>query len=368
MDMIAQVKFTLLVTRWLFLGCKYCGRQSTPQHSPIFQYCTPMFLLRLVFGSKFDRVTTTWESFPHCVKNRWFTLNGFVVKLNAFYIPSSSARTNGTPVARRMFTKVEIVGSCVAWLPWRRPLKWHRPFVTAPNFHQDSEVFFLCQETGHGWRISKVLVGHRQQSNMAYDDEPTPVKTFWIKHISIQCFVVHFKDITSRIFGPLTSISLLEHSLVPQRLTASNRSVSLMTRSFSFTNINSVDSVMSSKGACDRESFVRHRIRFKLLSCQVQHFFFQKTILSYQKHFWIECLPLVKSLQTSLQIQGPCTHYRGWDPSTCIENTFHQARHHVLFGCVRNLISLFKRLEIDMFCINVPVKIESVALNIILLR
>jgi predicted urease superfamily metal-dependent hydrolase len=57
---------------------------------------------------------------------------------------------------------------------------------------------------------------------------------------------------------------------VPQRLTASNRSVSLMTRSFSFTNINSVDSVMSSKGACDRESFVRHRIRFRLLSCQVK--------------------------------------------------------------------------------------------------
>lgn len=72
---------------------------------------------------------------------------------------------------------------------------------------------------------------------------------------------------TSRKFGPLTSISLLAHSLVPQRLTASNRSVSLMTRSSSFTRINSVDSVMSSNGACDRESFVRHRIRFRLLSC-----------------------------------------------------------------------------------------------------
>jgi hypothetical protein len=121
---------------------------------------------------------------------------------------------------------------------------------------------------------------------------------------------VHFKDITSRKFGPLTSISLLEHSLVPQRLTASNRSVSLMTRSSSFTNINSVDSVMSSKGAWDRESFVRHRIRFRLLSCQVQHFFPNYNFIVSEALF-NRMLPLVKSLQTSLQIQGPCTHYRG---------------------------------------------------------
>lgn len=124
---------------------------------------------------------------------------------------------------------------------------------------------------------------------------------------------------TSRKFGPLTSISLLAHSLVPQRLTASNRSVSLMTRSSSFTRINSVDSVMSSNGACDRESFVRHRIRFRLLSCQVQ----QAKLMwdTTRRNSSTDCLPWVKSLQTSLQIQGLWTRYREWDPSTCIGNT-----------------------------------------------
>ena len=112
-----------------------------------------------------------------------------------FITPPSSARTNGTPVARRMFTKVEIVGSCVAWLPWRRQLRWHRPFVTAANVHQDGEAFFLGKDTGHGWWISKVLVGHRQKSNMAYDVDQYLSRTFWIKDISIQClFQRHYQS------------------------------------------------------------------------------------------------------------------------------------------------------------------------------
>jgi hypothetical protein len=58
--------FTLLVTRWRFLGCKCFGRPSTPPHSLICPCCAPMFRLRLASGSKFGRVTTKWESSRHC--------------------------------------------------------------------------------------------------------------------------------------------------------------------------------------------------------------------------------------------------------------------------------------------------------------